>query len=138
MTTKKTKTNNRIRTRLTVLASTLSFCEIFAVPVHAADSTSDAFVNDVIAAILQIITSIVRWAGVLMVVYGVYMFVSGLRNEDIESKHRAITFIVVGIAMVFADVLLARIDILGIKSGSGGGGGGGKTPGIGGPIPVIV
>lgn len=72
--------------------------------------------NAIIGSLLGSILTIASYIGILLLVWGLIMLVLAIRNEDADSKSRAVLFIVVAIVLIafksiFAGVLGLFTDI---------------------------
>ena len=106
----KNRTPDKSYNRMLAVGSALSVIPVFTVTSFA-DGDVDARVINLVEAIMDVMTNIARWVGVLLLVFGIYMFVSGMRNEDIENKHRASILLLVGITLILIRYLLNSLDI---------------------------
>ena len=129
---------SRLRVRCALISSAIvAGSAVSAVPVSA--MTQEEMAKLLIGAIIKVITRIARLVGIFLIVYGVISFITALRNEDVENKHRASIMVVVGIALVLIDPLLKLLNLDGLLSGAGGSSGSsGGAGGAADPAPVDV
>lgn len=71
--------------------------------------TANVSANKLIGEVVEIITSIALWIGVILLVWSVVMLILALKNEDADSKSRAIMLIAVSVALVALGGLLTPI-----------------------------
>ena len=104
------KLANAIRSRAFAM-STLSLASLSAFVVAHADGDEDfdSQAGRLVGRIINVLIKIVRWAGVVILAWGIISFVMGMRDEDVEKKHKATTLSLVGIAMVLIGFLLEPI-----------------------------
>jgi uncharacterized membrane protein HdeD (DUF308 family) len=77
----------------------------------AADPTPDG----IIGAILNVIFKIAGYIGILLLVWGIVVLVLAIRNEDADSKSRAVLFIVVAIVLICLGAVFKPVmDAIGI------------------------
>ena len=74
----------------------------------AANPTPEGIIKE----LLKVIFDIAKWIGILLLAWGAITLVLAIRNEDADSKSRAVLFLVVAIVLiclgsVFSDVLTA-------------------------------
>lgn len=80
----------------------------------AAAPTADGLIG----AILNVIFTIAGYIGVLLLVWGIVILVLAIRNEDADSKSRAVLFIVVAIVLIcLGSVFKPVMDLLGVTIG---------------------
>ena len=94
---------HKMRTSL-LCASAASFA---AVPSIFATGTVDE--DAIISEIIGIITKIAGYIGLFLLVWSVVMLVLALKNEDADSKSRAVMLIAVSIALILLGTLLEPI-----------------------------
>ena len=74
--------------------------------------------EDLIGQILKTIFTIAGYIGVLLLVWGIVILVLAIRNEDADSKSRAVLFIVVAIALICLGALFGPVlQLLGYTIG---------------------
>jgi heme A synthase len=56
--------------------------------------------SDMTTTMIKIITSVARYVGILVVVYGIFMVVLGFRDDNAEAISRAISALVVGAVLL--------------------------------------
>lgn len=88
-------------------ALAMSAVSIGAMPTAFAtgDKTGDAVVN----AILDVILKMAFYIGIILLAWSVVMLVLALKNEDADSKSRAIMLIAVSIALIGVGGLLKPV-----------------------------
>ena len=59
-----------------------------------------ATAEEIIGKLLGVIFKIAGYIGVLLLIWGIIMLVLAIRNEDADSKSRAVLFIVVAIVLI--------------------------------------
>jgi len=69
----------------------------------------------VVKTIIGVLKQVVRWIGVVILAWGVISFIMGMRDEDVEKKHRATTLAIVGVAMVLVSFLVDPIVDMAMK-----------------------
>ena len=85
-----------------------------ATPIALAAPTADGLIN----AILNVIFTIAGYIGILLLVWGIVVLVLAIRNEDADSKSRAVLFIVVAIVLIcLGSVFKPVMDVLGVTIG---------------------
>ena len=82
--------------RNTALA--MSAVSVGAMP--TAFATGDKTGDDVVNAILDVILKMAFYIGIILLAWSVVMLVLALKNEDADSKSRAIMLIVVSVALI--------------------------------------
>lgn len=86
-------------------ALALSATSIAMMPVaHAAVDT-----NSILNAIINLVTDMAFWIGIILLVWAVVMLVLALKNEDADSKSRAIMLIATSVALIGVGTLLKPI-----------------------------
>ena len=103
----KKKQKNHVLSTLACIAATIACTTSFAL---AANPSADGLIG----AILNIIFTIAGYIGVLLLVWGIVILVLAIRNEDADSKSRAVLFIVVAIVLIcLGSVFKPVMDLLG-------------------------
>ena len=85
-----------------------SSASIVAVPSAFAGNV-DKKSSDIIRAILDIIYHIALYIGIFLLVWSIVMLVLALKNEDADSKSRAIMLIAVSIALIGIGTFAERV-----------------------------
>lgn len=86
-------------------ALALSATSIAMMPVaHAAPDT-----NSILNAIINLVTDMAFWIGIILLVWAVVMLILALKNEDADSKSRAIMLIATSVALIGVGTLLKPI-----------------------------
>lgn len=68
-----------------------------------------------IGSVLGIVFTLVQYAGIVMLVFGIVILTLALRNEDADSKNRAILYIISAVAMIALKSLTGvLLDALGV------------------------
>lgn len=83
-------------------------------PVYAGEVDPDAMVGNLVG----IVCSIFRYIGILLLVWGVGQLVLAFKNEDADSKSRAMMLIVASIILIALKSLIEALG-LGITIGEG-------------------
>lgn len=73
--------------------------------------------TEIIKALLNSIFTIALYIGILLLVWGVIILVLAIRNEDADSKSRAVLFIVVAIVLICLGALFDPIFNLVVPGG---------------------
>lgn len=74
--------------------------------------TEDADASSIFGSIIGVILDLVRYAGIILAVWGVVQFFLALRNEDGDSKARAGLTIVAGVALIAIKSLVANTGLI--------------------------
>ena len=98
---------NKLRSKALVLSSAGLASLPFTSIVHTDDFDTKA--STIVGSIISVLIRVVRWAGVVIVAWGIISFVMGMRDEDVEKKHKATTLAIVGIAMVLIGWLVEPV-----------------------------
>jgi hypothetical protein len=69
----------------------------------------DESANQIIVRILGVVCSIFRYIGIVLLAWSIGMLVLSFKNEDADSKSRAVLLMVVSIALIAIKSLLAAI-----------------------------
>lgn len=113
-----------LKTSFAILASSLSTM-MPQTAVYAATSTDkyeqefNSAAKPIVVSIVSIMKQLVRWVGVVMLVWGAILFVMSFRDEDTEKKHRAITLAMSGLGMTLVSFLIDPIMDAAMPTGSG-------------------
>lgn len=76
---------------------------------------ADPTVKDITGRILGVMTSIFRYIGIILLAWSIGMLILALKNEDADSKSRAIMLMVVSVALIaFKSVLDLILKSFGI------------------------
>lgn len=87
-------------------ALALSATSITMMPVaHAAPVDTNSILN----AIINLVTDMAFWIGIILLVWAIVMLVLALKNEDADSKSRAIMLIATSVALIGVGTLLVPI-----------------------------
>lgn len=86
-------------------ALAMSTASMALVPTAFADATGNA----VVKAILNVVYDMAFYIGIILLAWSVVMLVLALKNEDADSKSRAIMLIAVSIALIGIGTLLEPI-----------------------------
>lgn len=89
-------------------ALAVSAMSVMTPPVALAAGDEDLS-NTVVRSIIDVITQIAFYIGIILLVWSIVMLVLALKNEDADSKSRAIMLIVVSIALVGISALIDPI-----------------------------
>ncbi len=92
-------------------------CSAIALGMHMmafASTNIDGEVKKVMTPLIQLIGSIFRWIGILLLVWGAGQLILAFKNDDADSKSRAITIIVVSVLLILfksiANMVLGGTD----------------------------
>ena len=83
-----------------VLLVTVILALIFSMTMITFAAATEVKPEKIIGNLLSIIFQIVQYAGVILLVWGVVIMVLAIRNEDADSKTRAIMFILSAIVLI--------------------------------------
>lgn len=97
--------SRRLIKRMCIVATALAILACMFCISFAAAATPEALLGEILGTIFDI----VRYAGVVMLVYGVVILVLAMRNEDSDSKNRAILYLISAVAMIFLKNLFSGI-----------------------------
>ena len=78
----------------------------YTMPILAAKMTQD------IAGIIQQVLSIFQYAGIVLLVYGIFTMIMALKNEDADSKITSATQIGIAIFCITSKVLMSEFFTL--------------------------
>jgi len=81
---------------------------VFAITVNTTDVSANKLVNNLVGTILDIF----RWIGVLLLVWAVGQVIMAFKNEDADSKSRAMMMAVVSILLITLKSVLQTIGII--------------------------
>ncbi len=90
-------------------ALAMSAASVAMVPTAFAAPTTSTTGNAVVNAILDVIETMAFYIGIILLVWSVVMLVLALKNEDADSKSRAIMLIAVSIALIGIGAFLTPI-----------------------------
>lgn len=99
-----TKIQDKLK-KVALSASVLSVCGI-AVPVAFAD---EAATDKIVGSIIDVIVDIFKYIGIILLVWSVGMLVLAFKNEDADSKSRAIMLLVVSLVLIGIGAFLTPI-----------------------------
>lgn len=86
-------------------ALAMSTASVAMVPTAFADVDS----NKIITTVINLVCDIALWIGIILLVWSIVMLVLALKNEDADSKSRAIMLIAVSVALIGIGGLLEPI-----------------------------
>lgn len=69
-------------------------------------------IKDVLEKMINVVNLVFQAVGVLLSVYSVGQLVLAFKNEDADSKSRASTMLVVGVALIAIPEILKSLDLL--------------------------
>lgn len=105
-----TKIQDKLK-KVALSASVLSVCGI-AAPTAFADETTT---NKIVGSIIDVIVDIFKYIGIILLVWSVGMLILAFKNEDADSKSRAIMLLVVSIVLIgigaFLEPILKETEI---------------------------
>lgn len=108
-----TKTKGNVMERLKHNAKYLAVASSFGItsatimPAFAATTSVDA--DEVVGKILGFVCTIFRYIGIILLAWGIGQLVLAFKNEDADSKSRAIMLIIVSIVLVALEPSLKGI-----------------------------
>lgn len=85
----------------------MSTASVAMIPTALAATTVDA--DSIISKVIDIITDMALWIGIILLVWSIVMLILALKNEDADSKSRAIMLIAVSVALIGLGGLLDPI-----------------------------
>lgn len=99
-----TKIQDKLK-KAALCASVLSVCGI-AIPTAFAD---EGTMDTIVGSIIDVIVDIFKYIGVVLLVWSVGMLVLAFKNEDADSKTRAIMLLIVSIVLIGIGAFLKPI-----------------------------
>lgn len=100
-------------------ALTMSITSVAMMPTAFADDTN-TLGNNVINAVLNVVFNMSMWIGIILLAWSVVMLVLALKNEDADSKSRAIMLIAVSIALIgIKPVVSGILNVAGFEVAGG-------------------
>ena len=99
-----TKIQDKLK-KVALCASVLSVCGIAIPTAFADESTTDKIVG----SIIDVIVDIFKYIGIILLVWSVGMLVLAFKNEDADSKSRAIMLLVVSLVLIGIGAFLEPI-----------------------------
>lgn len=85
----------------------MSTASVAMIPTALAATTVDS--DKIINSVIGIITDMALWIGIILLVWSIVMLILALKNEDADSKSRAIMLIAVSVALIGLGGLLQPI-----------------------------
>lgn len=101
------KAKKRIGKAAGAAVGALGIASVFPADVFA-DTTVDG-ADDTVKGIIKVILRIFRYIGIILAVWGVGQLVTAFRNDDADSKTRAVMLIMASIALISLQALLSLI-----------------------------
>lgn len=90
-------------------ALAMSSASVAMVPTAFASGTGSTTGNKVVNAVLDVVFDMAFYIGIILLAWSVVMLILALKNEDADSKSRAIMLVAVSIALVGVGTLLKPI-----------------------------
>lgn len=87
----------------------LAMSSAFVAMVPTAFASGSATGNKVVNAVLDVVFDMAFYIGIILLAWSVVMLILALKNEDADSKSRAIMLVAVSIALVGVGTLLKPI-----------------------------
>ena len=105
--------STKTKTRIAITALLICFLVVVTTLLpFAAEPTPEGIIN----ALLTTIFNIAKWIGILLLAWGIITLVLAIRNEDADSKSRAVLFIIVAIVLIcLGSVFSGVLDAIGVK-----------------------
>ena len=91
-----------------LLVPMMSFAPVSAVAVSSAD-TNDTTGNIVARILNKVVLPIFMWIGIILLAWAIGMLVLAFKNEDADSKSRAIMLIVVSVVLIGLRPIMAAV-----------------------------
>ena len=104
--------------RKMLLAGTLGAGAMTGTAVAFADTT-DETADQIVVRIIGVVCTIFRYIGIILLVWSIGMLILSFKNEDADSKSRAVLLMVVSVALIaIKSVLAAILPAVGIQANS--------------------
>lgn len=99
---------NEYKTKIYLAVATAS---VSAVPAFANGNGEDTM-KDITSKMLDVIYMMAKYIGILLATWGVVQLILAFKNEDADSKSRAMMLIVCAIALIAAKGIISSLGLL--------------------------
>ena len=103
----------RTKKKVQIAAAGTGVAAAVAAPASVLASGDDATASNILGSIIGIVLGIARYIGLALLAYGVFQMVMALKDDNADSKSRAMQLIVVSIVLIILKTIVDKIPILG-------------------------
>ena len=75
-------------------------------------TTGDVDANDMMNKVVTLLLTMMRFVGVLLLIWSIFQLVSAFKNEDADSKSRAMMMVMVGVILIGIKSVIRTLGII--------------------------
>ena len=101
----------RTKKKVQIAAAGTGVTAAVAAPASVLAENADA--SSILSSIIGIVLGIARYVGIALLVYAIYQMIMAMKDDNADSKSRAMQLIVVSIVLIILKTIIAQISIFG-------------------------
>lgn len=101
----------RTKKKVQIAAAGTGVTAAVAAPASVLAENADA--SSILSSIIGIVLGIARYVGIALLVYAIYQMIMAMKDDNADSKSRAMQLIVVSIVLIILKTIIAQIKIFG-------------------------
>lgn len=101
----------RTKKKVQIAAAGTGVTAAVAAPASVLAENADA--SSILSSIIGIVLGIARYVGIALLVYAIYQMIMAMKDDNADSKSRAMQLIVVSIVLIILKTIIAQINIFG-------------------------
>lgn len=106
------KFTNKVNEYKTKIYLAMATASVSAVPAFAAPGDADSKMKEITQNMLGVIYLMAKYIGILLAAWGVVQLILAFKNEDADSKSRAMMLIVCAIALISAEFIIGSLNLI--------------------------
>lgn len=106
------KFSDKVKEYKTKIYLAMALAPASSLPVFATGGLQEGKMKDIVQNMLNIIYMMAKYIGILLATWGCVQLILAFKNEDADSKSRAMMLLVCSVALISAESIISSIGLM--------------------------